>query len=149
MHVDFSVPWLWDVWQAGTPPTKAPTHTGHWIHCTSCNIGSQTTHQWSGESFKATASSSSVPEPPAYIIRGLGHLSIRLLWSQQLSIMFFQLAVLTVISQLYQSSIDQLQELWKLWIKLWLAIQWHLSFFSWDHVYPEFLTWLVTYLQHT
>jgi len=37
------------------------------------------------------------------------HLSIRLLWSQPLSIMFFQLTVLTIISQLYRSSIDQVQ----------------------------------------
>jgi hypothetical protein len=44
-------------------------------------------------------------------IRNLGHLSIRLLCSQQLSIKFFQLAVLTVISQLSLSSIDQLWEL--------------------------------------
>ncbi len=39
------------------------------------------------------------------------HLSIRLLWSQQeLFIMFFQLAVLTAISQLNPSSIDQFAE---------------------------------------
>jgi hypothetical protein len=40
----------------------------------------------------------------------LGHLSIRLLWSQHFSIMFFQLIVLTFISQLYRSSIDQLKD---------------------------------------
>jgi hypothetical protein len=48
-----------------------------------------------------------------------GHLSIRLLWSQQLFIKFFQLAVLTVISQLSGSNIDQLQELW---IRLWFTM---------------------------
>jgi len=39
------------------------------------------------------------------------------LWSQQLSIMIFQLVVLIVISQLYGSNIDQVHELQ---IKLWL-----------------------------
>ncbi len=54
-------------------------------------------------------------------VRHLGSLSIILLWAQlhtvwshQLSIMFFQPAVLTIISQFYQSSIGQLQELWEL-----------------------------------
>jgi hypothetical protein len=43
--------------------------------------------------------------------------------------MFFQLNVLTVISQLYWSSSDKLQEVWELWVKLWLTIKWHLSLF--------------------
>ncbi len=38
------------------------------------------------------------------------------------SIKFFQLAMFTVISQFYWSSIDQLRELWELSIKLWLTI---------------------------
>ncbi len=64
----------------------------------------------------------------------LGHLSIRLLWSHQLSFMFFQQAVLIVISQLYRSSIDQLlldklQKVWELRVKMWPTIQWHSSFF--------------------
>ncbi len=39
--------------------------------------------------------------------------------------MVFSVVVLTVISQLHWSSIDQLHELWELWVKLWLAIQWN------------------------
>ncbi len=84
----------------------------------------------------------------------LGHLSTRLLWSHQLSFMFFQQAVLIVISQLYQSSIDQLlldklQKVWELRVKMWLTIQWDLSFFLWEHVFPECLTWIITYFHHT
>jgi hypothetical protein len=56
----------------------------------------------------------------------LGNHSIRLLGSQQLSIMCFQLTVLIVISQLYRSSHNQLQALW---VKLWLTVLWHLPLF--------------------
>jgi hypothetical protein len=42
----------------------------------------------------------------------------------------------------YRSSIGQLQEPS---VKLWLAVQWHLSFFPWEHVFLEFLTWLIKY----
>jgi hypothetical protein len=71
----------------------------------------------------------------------------RFLWSQQLSIMFFQLAVLTVISQLYPSSVDQLQ---KRWVQLWLIIQWVTYVFFLRTLFPvEFLTWLIAYFQHT
>jgi hypothetical protein len=45
---------------------------------------------------------------PSGKIECIRHLSIRLLWSQQLSIMSLQSAVLTVMSQLYWLSIDQL-----------------------------------------
>jgi len=55
----------------------------------------------------------------------LGHLSTRLLWSQQ----FFELAAVIVISQLYRASIDQLQMLWQLWVKMLLTTQRHLSVF--------------------
>jgi hypothetical protein len=75
----------------------------------------------------------------------LGNHSIRLLGSQQLSIMCFQLTLLIDISQLYRSSNNQLQALW---VKLWLTVLWHLSFlFHEEHVFPEFLTWLITYFQ--
>jgi hypothetical protein len=40
--------------------------------------------------------------------------------------MVVQLAVLTVISELYRSGIDQLQEVW---VKVSLTIYWHLFFF--------------------
>jgi hypothetical protein len=43
-----------------------------------------------------------------------------------------------VISQLYQSSISQLQELHK-----------SCHIFPWEHVLPEFLTWNITYFQHS
>jgi hypothetical protein len=43
-----------------------------------------------------------------------------------------------VISQLYQSSISQLQELHK-----------SCHIFPWEHVFPEFLTWNTTYFQHS
>jgi hypothetical protein len=44
--------------------------------------------------------------------------------------MFFQLTVLTAISQLYWSSSDKLQEVWELWVKLLLTIKWNLSLFN-------------------
>jgi hypothetical protein len=66
------------------------------------------------------------------------------LWSQQLSIMIFQLVVLIVISQLYRSSIDQLHELQ---IKLWLK-DCDIYLFSWEYTFSKFLT-LITYSQST
>jgi hypothetical protein len=48
------------------------------------------------------------------------------------------------ISHLYQSNIDQLQELT---VNLWLTTKWRLSFSSWEHVFLEFLTWFTTPLQ--
>jgi hypothetical protein len=51
-------------------------------------------------------------------------------------------AVLRLSSQLYWSSIDLLQEVWGLWVKLWPTIQWH-------RVFPEFLTWVIAYFQCT
>jgi hypothetical protein len=78
----------------------------------------------------------------------LGHLSMMLLWSQvlqsqQLSIMLFQLALLTVISQLYWSNIT--------WPIMWAVtaasetvtpLAMTSVFLKWQHVLPEFLTWL-------
>jgi hypothetical protein len=69
-------------------------------------------------------------------------------WLNQFSIMLFKLILCKVISQLYQSRIDQSQKLWELQVKLWLTIQWLLSFL-WEHVFSEFLTQLFTYFQHT
>ncbi len=83
-----------------------------------------------------------------------GHLSIRLTDCAiiELSIMFSWIAVLPVISQLYRSKVKhgQLQELWELCLtsNLQLTIKWHLSFSSWELVYPKFLT-LVTCLSST
>jgi hypothetical protein len=45
---------------------------------------------------------------------------------------------------------DQLQKPRELWIKLWLTIHWHLSFFFFrKNVFQEFLTWLITNFQCT
>jgi len=55
----------------------------------------------------------------------------------------------TAISQLYRSRIDQLQELWELWVKLWLTIHWHLPFVSLEHVLPKFVTWLILHILNT
>jgi hypothetical protein len=51
---------------------------------------------------------------------------------------FFNWLCSPVISQLYQSSISQLQELHK-----------SCHIFPWEHVFPEFLTWNITYFQHS
>jgi len=78
----------------------------------------------------------------------LGHLSMMLLWSQvlqsqQLSIMLFQLALLTVISQLYWSNIT-----WPIMGAVTAAsetvtpLTMTSVFLKWQHVLPEFLTWL-------
>jgi hypothetical protein len=52
-------------------------------------------------------------------------------------------------NHLTASSIDQLQKLWEPWVKLWLIIQWYLSFFHKNIAFPEFLTWLFAYFQPT
>jgi len=56
----------------------------------------------------------------------LGHLSIRLLWCLHSSFPYFlRLPVLIVTSQLFRSTIDQMQEVW-----VQLRLSWHfLSFF--------------------
>jgi len=60
---------------------------------------------------------------------------------------FFQLDVLRVAWQLYQPSTDELQEPWELIIKLWLAVHWHISLWSREQVFSDFLKWLITYFR--
>jgi hypothetical protein len=42
-----------------------------------------------------------------------------------------------------------IHQLQKMWVELWLVIQWHLSLFHLQHVFPEFLTRVITYFQRT
>ncbi len=82
---------------------------------------------------------------PSGKIEYIRHLSIRLLWSQQLSIMSLQSAVLTVMSQLYWLSnancrTDVIQ-----------TVTHHtmtsVPLKKWERVFQKFLTWLITYFQ--
>jgi hypothetical protein len=61
---------------------------------------------------------------------------------------FFQVVALTVISQLYWWSIDKIREalLWDLLVK---TVTQHpvTSIPLFQHVFPELLTWLITYFQ--
>jgi hypothetical protein len=73
--------------------------------------------------------------------------------------MFLQLSMVTFIWQLYWSSIHQLQELWELWISIAEVVRimsetvichtmTSVPCFTWEHVFLNFLTWLITYF-HT
>jgi hypothetical protein len=60
---------------------------------------------------------------------------------------FFQLDVLRVAWQLYQPSTDELQEPWELIIKRRLTVHWHISLWSREQVFSDFLKWLITYFR--
>ncbi len=57
---------------------------------------------------------------------------------------FLQLVVFTVVSHLFRWNIDQLQELWEL-VTSQIVTHYTMTFilFSWEHVFLEFLTWLI------
>ncbi len=63
---------------------------------------------------------------------------------------FLQLVVFTVVvSHLFSWNIDQLQELWEL-VTSQIVTHYTMTFilFSWEHVFLEFLTWLITCFGH-
>lgn len=65
------------------------------------------------------------------------------------SLCFLQLVVFTVVSHLFRWNIDQLQELWEL-VTSQIVTHYTMTFilFSWEHVFLEFLTWLITCFGH-